>query len=383
MLNIQRDFNESKFKTLNDVFGYSQHLTESLGIKCKFYEDEGLFVFNYSQIDSPKTHPIVRECRGLIMDKDFDIVCKPFERFFNYGEAPDITEKFNIKDAVVYEKADGSFIKVYHWDGSWRIATRGTAFAESENYTGRLFVDMVLEAFGCVDISDFNEKMSRAIPEHLNLFFEFTSPHNRVVTPYTRPEMVYLGTTSKIDGSDLNDLKPMVFVFNTIGLKVRAAKAYKFSSVEDMKLAVDELTGLEEGYVAHDLVSDTRIKLKSPQYVAVHLLRGEGIPTPKRIAQNIVIGEVEEYLAYFNEDRNLFTPYIETYEKMLDELDVLWETVKHITDQKEFALAIKYNEYAHVMFRVKQGQGTPRVVFSDMKIKAKTDFLLRKHANVG
>ena len=46
---------------------------------------ENLICLNYSQIDSPKTVPIVRQCRGTIIDADtYDIVHYPFFRFYNF-----------------------------------------------------------------------------------------------------------------------------------------------------------------------------------------------------------------------------------------------------------------------------------------------------------
>ena len=43
-------------------------LESEFGIQVKEYPEEGLYVFNYSQIESPKMHPIVMECRGLILN---------------------------------------------------------------------------------------------------------------------------------------------------------------------------------------------------------------------------------------------------------------------------------------------------------------------------
>ena len=44
-------------------------LQEELSIKVRNY-DNGLMVLNYHQLNSPSSHPIVKECRSLILDKD-------------------------------------------------------------------------------------------------------------------------------------------------------------------------------------------------------------------------------------------------------------------------------------------------------------------------
>lgn len=62
-----------------------EELTKEFAIKVRQY-DEGLLVLNYDQIESPKSHPIVMECRALILDTDFNVVSRAFDRFFNIHE---------------------------------------------------------------------------------------------------------------------------------------------------------------------------------------------------------------------------------------------------------------------------------------------------------
>lgn len=60
-------------------------LTEQFAISVKKIDD--LLVLNYNQIDSPKTHPIVIECRSLILEaKTLKVVSRSFDRFFNIYE---------------------------------------------------------------------------------------------------------------------------------------------------------------------------------------------------------------------------------------------------------------------------------------------------------
>ena len=103
-----------------------QKLTDVYGIKVKDYPEQKLVVLNYDQINSPKMEPIVQECRGIILDYALNVVCRPFDRFFNYGEAE--TDKMDLTEYTYFPKLDGSLIKVYYWNNSWRIATRGTGF---------------------------------------------------------------------------------------------------------------------------------------------------------------------------------------------------------------------------------------------------------------
>ena len=105
-----------------------EKLKNEFGIIVKEYPD--LYVLNYDQIESPKTHPIVQECRGLILDKNYNIVSRSFDRFFNYGEN-NTGENCNFSKCKIFEKLDGSLINVYYYNENWNVSTRGTAYAES------------------------------------------------------------------------------------------------------------------------------------------------------------------------------------------------------------------------------------------------------------
>ena len=53
----------------------------------KIVEDEGYILLKYNQLSSDFNNEIVRECRGLILDVDYNPVCVPFFKFGNYGES--------------------------------------------------------------------------------------------------------------------------------------------------------------------------------------------------------------------------------------------------------------------------------------------------------
>jgi len=56
-----------------------------IGIQKDRMFGRNLVLFKYSQIDSDFHLPIVRECRGLILDRDtLEPVCVPFFKFGNF-----------------------------------------------------------------------------------------------------------------------------------------------------------------------------------------------------------------------------------------------------------------------------------------------------------
>lgn len=332
-------------------------LKEELGIRVKKYPEEGLYVFNYDQIASPKTHPVVMECRGLILAEDFTIVCRPFERFFKLGEALNITQDFNIEDAYIFEKADGSLVKLYYWNDSWRVGTRGTAFAEVENYTGQIFQDMIVKAFGCHDLEELNDILegdSAYVNRGNTYLFEFISPENRVVTPYSEPKMVYLGSKNNTTGEEGMCTHYHARAFSGAGLNVRAPDFWSKSSIGDVKKFVNSLKDLQEGVVAWDKKSGLRVKVKSDHYVAVHRLRGELVPSQKNIMELVVTNETDEYLTYFPEEKGRFEPIADAWDHLQVAVGLNEAEYFFIEDQKEFALKIKNRIWKSVLFTARK-----------------------------
>ncbi len=89
-----------------------------------------------------------------------------------------------------------------------------------------------------------------------------------------------------------------------------------FHLIEECIQTSLNLKDLEEGYVIYEN-SIPIYKIKSPSYVAIHHLRGEGL-CPKKIAELILINETDEYLKYFPEDEHHFILYKKVLEESLN-----------------------------------------------------------------
>ena len=348
-----------------------QKLTEVYGVKVKDYPEHELVVLNYDQINSPKMEPVVQECRGLILDYALNVVCRPFDRFFNYGEAE--TDKMDLTEYTYFPKLDGSLIKVYYWNNSWRIATRGTAFAESDvGGWGITFEQLALKAADCKDIEEFNARCCCAMfNTNETYLFELTAMENRVVTQYNTPQLTLLSIRNNLTGKFVNtkyevSLPTDFYRVNTFvdGL-----------SINDIIQKADSLKNLEEGFVGYDKEGIPRVKVKSAAYVAVHHIRGEGL-NPKRIAELVISGEEEEYLTYFPEDRDTITPYSVALEGLLTKLIDAMMTYQTVEDQKEFALAIKDVQGKSVLFTARKYSISVQEAFQRGTINSKVEMLL-------
>ena len=74
-------------------------LKEEFSIKTTENDYDNRILLNYDQIKSPKTNRVVRDCRGLCLDKtDFSLISRSFGRFFNYTECPENDKNFDWND---------------------------------------------------------------------------------------------------------------------------------------------------------------------------------------------------------------------------------------------------------------------------------------------
>lgn len=323
----------------------TQALTDEYAISVKKVDD--LLVLNYNQIDSPKTHPLVIECRSLILEEgSLKVVSRGFDRFFNYGEAQNVMPEIDFSKAVAHEKVDGSLIKIYNYKGHWYVSTRGTAYAESDcmGY-GITFAELVYKALGVTNDAEFQVRCRLADLWHgFTYIFELTSVENRVVKRYDGYKLHYLASRENESGRYTSDTEKET----ALRFGAEEIQEYRFDSVDECIRTVQSLKDLDEGYVIYQ-DGEPICKMKSPAYVAVHHIRGEGL-NPKRIMQLVLTGEEDEYLTYFPDDAEVMEPYIQAYGVMLIDLRNAYRATKHIEDQKEFALAVAKSPFKAVLF---------------------------------
>lgn len=323
-----------------------QSLRDEFGIKVR--ETDDLLVLNYDQIESPKTHPIVIECRALILDREFNIVSRSFDRFFNLGEAPLTQTHLDWSIAGAHEKVDGSLMKVYNHRGYWYIATRGMAYAEGATEFGVTFKQLALKAFGLGSDAEMQVVFNKYLQSDRTYIFELTSMENRVVKHYEGYMMHYLAARVNATGEYGGSAEEVQA--QLIGGKY--IEKLKFASAQDCLEASRALKNLDEGYVIYQNGIPV-CKVKSPAYLAVHAIRGEGL-NPKRIMQLVLVNEQDEYLSYYPEDETYFLPYVAAMEELVSEIKFHAKLTKDIEDQRQFAKAIKGLPFSAALFKARQ-----------------------------
>ena len=325
-------------------------LENDLGIVVKRYTDR--IVLNYDQIRSPKHHPFVKKCRGLILSNPgYKVLSVGFDRFFNYGEDQN-SKSFDIANAVAYEKVDGSYISVYNDGASWIASTRGTAFAESQVKDFRMSFSLLFKsALGASPTEIFN-----GIDRDLVFVFELVSPYNRVVTKYTDSAIYPLMVKNRVTMQEFWQPEHIRMVadharFSRSSIKVLSN--YQFHSIEEIISNMPNLKAEDEGYVCvSDQISSEmapwRLKIKNPSYLALAHLRGNGgILSAKSIIQLVVTREVDEYLSYFSEDYGILRPYLDAYEYIKEEVEKLYSVTANMTDKDK---GLSYKNHPLVSF---------------------------------
>lgn len=312
------------------------------------YDD--VVVLNYNQFESSKFERIVRECRGLILEKNtWNVVCRSFDRFFNHGECPR-TNEFSVSDAVVQEKVDGSLVTAYFYNDTWHFSTRKLAFAEGLTSFGassfRTIIDSVLDI---KKLDNFDKNTC--------FIFELVSPETRVVKRYANNDLYLTGARNK---ETQQELHPEELDELAVKLKVKRPKQFKMSSFEEAIRNAKELPELEEGYVClwnNNQLEDGsfyRLKIKNPAYLAVAHLRGNGEFSERRIINLVMTNEHEEYLTYFPEDIKVLQRYIDAFERMKEDITTTWEITKGIVEQKSFAKEIESSPVKSVLFQMRK-----------------------------
>ena len=296
-------------------------------------EDEGYTLLKYNQIKSDFSQPIVKECRGIILDSNNKIVCWPFDKFFNYGESN--ADEIDWSSARVQEKIDGSIMKVWYDNGSWRLSTNGSinAYKTELNTNELLKINCPYSTFGDL----FDNAINRGkIPfedmdKDCTYMFELVSPYNKVVIDYPEIILNHIGTRNNITGQELN-----------VDIGIKKPKEYPIHTLEDCIRCAGELSKDEEGYVVVDK-NWKRIKVKNPVYLQLHRMVSNNQLRMKDILHMLFENEQEEFLAYFPEYRAAFKEVQDSLEYMKERLlknrIQLFHFTTYVT-RKDFALEV-------------------------------------------
>jgi hypothetical protein len=224
----------------------------------------GLFVLKYRREVFHKNlwNAFLEECRGLVVDKNFNIVSRPFLKIYNYGvekEAP----TFQPEDEVmVFRKVNGFMVAATFYMGALVVSTTGSldsSFAEL-GYNYLLKSPAMLEEMK--HMSEFT------------FMFECCDPSDPHIVDET-PGLYFIGVRHKQTGVLHTDTVKQIN--KNVGF---CLNVYNINPVEQFNCTMRELQAMvktvkHEGFVFYK--DGVGSKIKSPHYLAKKMLMRKNI----------------------------------------------------------------------------------------------------------
>ncbi len=289
-----------------------------------------LSIYNYSRTTQyeGKWDNITKSCRGLILDREGNVVAKSFDKFFNLEEHK--PEEIPNEEFEVYEKLDGSLGILFWYQGKWILASKGS-FISDQAIKGKNILN-----------SKYNVE---PIPKGYTTLVEIIYPENRIVCSYGNDEvLVVLSMVSNASGKEL-DYDSLLKINEETGLPV----IKKYDGIQDYKTLKTLISKDREGYVVR-FRNGFRIKIKGDEYVRLHrILTGfsnvdiwEYLKDKKDL--NELLDKVpDEFDAWVRNTVNELNSQFEGIEKEYQWIFKVTKRVEGIEDRKIFAeYAMRY-----------------------------------------
>lgn len=343
-----QDYLRSSGKTLTT-------LKDEFGIDHKYHSDLPFVLLQYSQIDSPKTHEIVRECRSLVLrPHNWDLISGCMLRFFNLGEVPRIQRHFNWDNYQYLSKEDGSLISLFSYNDELVVRTK-FSWADTEcGDSKKTWKELVLSC-----LTSAQQEYIKANP-HLTFVFELCSPWNQVVVYYPESKLYLITVIDNFTGKELyygdTEVIAQSFCFNR-------PEAYNFESIEEMYDYLNELEAsklTQEGFVLTDN-SMMRLKVKNAFYLNLHRLNNNGnISSDKILVDVINKGEEDEVILYYPHLKQRISEVKDILSKEYNKLFEIWWKCQDIDEQKKFAIYITKDNrtpFSGILFELRKEHG--------------------------
>ena len=299
-----------------------------------FNEDDNYILLKYNQIKSDFKNLLVRQARGCIIKKStLEYVCVPFYKFFNIYE--ENCDKIDFKSVKVYEKMDGSIMKLWYDDGEWRLYTNGCIDAKNAKLNSLKYNNFYDYFFSLFDKSILNN-----LSKSNAYMFELCGKENKVVVSHDVEKIYHIGTRNNL-----------TLFENNFYIGIEQPKKYELSDIQEIKEFVETFDSSHEGFV---LVDDNwnRAKVKSSLYVSLHHIASNHNITYEDIYEIISKNEEDEFLSYFPEYKEHFNKVNNIINNIVEEINKInhccYENRK--LNKKEYALLFKDNKYSKYCF---------------------------------
>lgn len=260
--------------------------------------------------------------RSVIINDANRVVCFsppksiPADKFIEMYPISNDQEK--PKHIIAQDFIEGTMINVFFdpsvgLTGCWQIATRSTVGANVTFFKGatKTFNDMFMDA------THANGLFIHTLNPHFCYSFVLQHPDNRIVVPFSKPQLYLVDVFQIIQGVDnvvkvvsqrMSDVKQYGFWGLT---SIRFPETYEFSTYSELieKFASPNTPYNILGVVVRNLETNERTKFRNPIYEEVRHLRGN---QPKMQYQYLALrqaGKIPEFLKFYPETKNELSGY--------------------------------------------------------------------------
>lgn len=286
--------------------------------------------------------PLELIARGIIFNTDGEIVARPFNKFFNWGQTVNgkaWQPAASAKPVAILEKVDGSMGTAYWHNDRWAIATRGS-FGSEQALRGTEMLSSSMYKF-------------MQPGQGITPVFEIIYPENRVVVDYgNREALVLLALINNENGHPLSFDTTAAFALEH-GFDL--PRSYE-TNVESLFDLVKTLKGAEqEGFIVR-YNDGTQYKIKGDDYLRLHRLVTN--LTVKNVFQSWLDDMPIDIPDEFSQE---VTTYLATFEAQRElhetNLYILWDQSQPYRDERKvFAgFASKYPKYKAMLFKLLDG----------------------------
>lgn len=218
---------------------------------------DGYTVIDYTFMDGDTfAHPARVQCRGIKFGPDGRVLARPFHKFFNLGEKPELQPELidMSRPHVIMEKLDGSMIHPALVHGRLAFMTR----------------------MGCTNVAAkaevlLNERLASVcrdlLASGMTPIFEYTAPENRIIIQYHEPELHLLAVRETVSGGYVPQARVDALA-NDLGVKAVQVYSSEWNSARDFSNYVRTIQG-KEGFVLR-FDDGLWLKAKGEDYVLKH-----------------------------------------------------------------------------------------------------------------
>lgn len=206
-----------------------------------------LSIYNYSRTCTweGRWDEITLAARGFVLDNEGTVVAWPFPKFFNIEQLPGLGISIPNEPFDVYNKADGSLLIVFFYDGEWHCASRGSFTSEYAQKGMELLKKYPIDLL--------------YTPQ--TYCFELLWRERTIVLTPEKDDIVLLGAFVAETGEEM-DIQIPYYKENFNVVK-------KFDGINDYSVLKSMVTDDMEGFVVR-FKSGFRMKIKGENYCRLH-----------------------------------------------------------------------------------------------------------------